>query len=270
MGKAAGLNPETFLQGGGVSDGDYTIREARADLFTYPGTSTTSPALMVVFHDGTSDIEQAYTAGKAEHLMPSDDKRSFVHPGGGDAAIGKQSNAAAFLTSLVKSGFPVALLGEDVSAIQGTRVTITNVAQPKRPGIKDEKEGKTISLVTKVLELPKGKGKAATAAKTVAAATAAKTVAAATSTQTAATSNGDGDLDEAARAQVLTVLATTPGGSMSRLKLGTSVMLACANDPQLKPLMLELRKRAQDATWLASHAEAGGWLVSGDVVGIAQ
>lgn len=257
--KGASLLPQDFAAGGAIPDGDYMIASARAAIFNYGGNGPETPAIHVTFADADGESrEQHYSAGKMEFLKPSEDGLRLVHPEGGDARIGKQSNAAAFLVSLIDGGFPVERLGDDLSAIDGTRVTIVNKAQPKRAGLTDQKEGKTIPLVAKVLSLP-GEGKGGV--KGAAAKPATRTPATAAST---AASNGGGNLDESAISAIQEILAEAPDNTLTRLKLGTNVMLKLskAKDPN----MSGIKKLASDAVWLAANAEAGGWTTDGDTV----
>lgn len=257
--RGASLLPEDFSVGGAMPDGEYMIAAAKAATFDYNGTQAPSPALHITFADADGEArEQYYSAGKLDFLAPDVDGRKFVNPAGGDAKIAKQSNAAAFLLSIINGGFPREKISDDVSVFSGTKVLIENKAQPKRAGLADQKEGKTIPLVAKVISLP---GEAKGSAKGAAKSPATKTQATAAST---AASNGSGDLDEAAISAIQEILAEAPDNTLTRLKLGTNVMLKLskAKDPN----MAQIKKLASDATWLAANAEAGGWTSDGETV----
>jgi hypothetical protein len=131
------------------------------------------------------------------------------------------------------------------------------VAQQKREGLKDQKEGKTIPLVAKIISLP-GEGKGALAAKGKPATATPKTAA------STASSNGNADLDEAAISAIQEILAEAPENSLTKMKLGTNVMLKLskAKDPNLGAI----KKLATDPAWLAAQADAGGWSFDGETV----
>lgn len=245
------LLPENAVGGGAVPDGDYTIKEIQTGMFDYGGRTEEVPAITVLYaSDDGSTVEQSYSAGKGAKLFdPPDGKRFEV--------VGKNSNAFQWIGSMIAAGFPKASVDDDVTVFKGCRVTVVNQAQPKRPGLKDQTEGKTIPLVTKVLALP-GK-KAAPAARPTAAATPSKAAV------PAASSNGEPtELDAHAIEVIQQIVATAPENTITRLKLGTAVMLtlAKAKDPQ----MAAIKKLATDAAWLVANAELGGWTSDGEVL----
>lgn len=259
--RGASLNPKDFAVGGALPDGEYTIAAAGAAIFNYGGNGPETPAIHITLADENGEArEQYYSAGKLETLTPSSDGKRLVHPSGGDAKISNSSNAAAFLLSLMNAGFPPEKLGDDISNITGTRVLIENKAQPKRAGLADQKEGKTIPLVAKVLSLP---GEAKGAAKGAAKAPATRTQATAAST---ASSNGSGDLDETAMTTIQEILAEAPDNKLTRLKLGTNVMLKLSKEKH--PQMGVIKKLATDPAWLAAQAEVGGWTSDGETVAL--
>lgn len=261
--KGASLLPSDFAAGGAIPDGDYTITGSRATKFNYGGKGPDTPALAITFVDEDGEERsQNYSAGKPEFLVASEDGKRFVHPGGDEARIGKQSNAAAFIGSIIGGGFPVEKLSDDVSVFEGTKVTIRNEAQPTRAGLKDQKEGKTIPLVTKVLSLPGEKGRPTSAAAAGSRrATPTPTTAA---SPASATQSQNGQLDEAAVTAVQESLAEAADNTMTRLKLGTSIMLRLSKAKN--PDMSAIKKLSSDAAWLSAHAEEGGWTFENDVV----
>jgi hypothetical protein len=250
-GTGASLQPETFGGGQIIPDGRYIIKEIKTTTFNYAGKGPESAACAVIFRsaDGT-DHEQYYSAGKMEFLVPNEANDEFVHPDGGDARIAGGSNFALFMTALKESGFPMGELGAKVTGLLGADLDIANKAQPKREGLKDQKDNKTIPLPVKYYG--KAKGVAKGAAKTT------------TTAKAEAPAANGATLDEEARNVVLMVLAEAPDNTMSRVKLGTQVMLKLAKDKS--PNMAAIKKLASDPAWLASQAEAGGWTVAEDNV----
>ncbi len=249
------LLPENAVGGSIIADGDYLIKEVVAQMFDYGGKADEVPAITVLYaSDDGATVEQSYSAGKGASLVsPPDGKRFEV--------IGKNSNAWKWIASMLNSGFPKANVDDDVSVFEGCRVTVVNQAQPKQ-GFKDEKEGKTLPLVTKVLALPSAaKGRPTAAAARPATSTARAATSGAAS---AATASSNGELDARAIEVIQEIVATAPDNTITRLKLGTAVMLtlAKAKDPQ----MASIKKLATDAAWLVANAELGGWTSDGETV----
>jgi hypothetical protein len=254
------LLPENAVGGAGmVPDGDYTIKDITAHMFDYGGKADAVPAIAVVYatDDGTT-YEQNYSAGKGSSLVePADGKRFEV--------IGKNSNAWAWIGSMLKGGFPTASVDDDVTVFKGCRVTVENVAQQKRPGLKDQTEGKTIPLVTKVVALPAAKGAVKAPVRPTSAAPAKATPAqAAPATATAPTNGEVSELDIMAIEVIQGIVATAPENTITRLKLGTAVMLGLAKAKN--PNMAAIKRLATDPAWLTSHAELGGWSTDGETI----
>lgn len=256
------LLPENAVGGGAVPDGDYIIKDIMAHMFDYGGKADEVPAIAVVYatDDGTAQ-EQNYSAGNGAKLVdPPDGKRFEI--------IGKNSNAWAWIGSMLNSGFPKGSVDDDVTVFKGCRVTVVNQAQPKRAGLKDQVEGKTIPLVTKVLALPGAKG--ATVPKSPAKPAAApRPVTATPSVTPASPSNGEpSELDTRAIEVIQQIVATAPEMTITRLKLGTAIMLnlAKAKDPN----MAICKKMGTDPVWLQQFAELGGWTTDGEVIVLNQ
>ncbi len=266
--KGASLNPADFQSGGAVPDGRCIIKAAQAVEFDYGGNAPAVPAVAIVFHaaDGT-DYEQNYSAGKLENLTPSADGTELVHPGGEQAKIGKSSNFAAFVAAMVGAGFPPTSLGSKVTCFVGADVEIVNQAQPKRPGLKDQTEGKTIPLPVKYYGQGKigGIGAKTTARPIATPAPARKAMA------TAAPDQTNGAVDESAAERIMVALASAPDNTLGRLKLSTTVWLAAQKEKD--PAALQYKKLAGDPEWLAANATGADgnerWVLDGDnVMGI--
>jgi hypothetical protein len=258
------LLPENAVGGGAVPDGDYLIKDIVAQMFDYGGRVEELPAISVLYNNENGDFEQYYSAGKGAKLIdPPDGKRFEV--------IGKNSNAWAWIGSMLGSGFPKASVDDDVTVFKGSRVTVVNVAQPKRPGIKDAVEGKTIPLVTKVLALPGEKAAPVATRPTQAGRAPAASTSTARPIAAASTAVVDGEpteLDAAAIVAIQQIVATAPDMTITRLKLGTAVMLTLAKAKD--PNMAAVKKLATDAAWLTANAELGGWVFDADTLVLQQ
>lgn len=259
--KGAILDPSQHSKGGKVPDGDYVIKSVTCEMFDYGGTVEAGPALCFVFDDGSGQThEQYYSAGKAERLVPSEDKKRMVHPRGEAATWSEGSNASLMLSSLMKAGFPSAkLTGDDVTVFNGTRVTITAVAQQKR-GLANEKEGKVISLVTKVLALPGDKpGRPTPAAGRAPAASTSTT--AATSAASTVASNGEASTTTSVKA-VLQALAAAPDNTLKIKGLAVRC-LKFAGGTKLNDLTKTITPE-----WLKAQGDITGWTSDEDAVSI--
>lgn len=260
----ASLNPADFASGGAVPDGRYVIKAAQAVEFDYGGTADAVPALAIVYSDGHNDVEQNYSAGKAEHLTPTSDGSAFEHPNGEVPKIGKNSNMGLFIKAILDAGFPPNELGSKVTCFLGADVDIVNQAQPKRPGLKDQVEGKTIPLPSKYYGKVKagswsqgpGKGRPAASAKTSPKPSAQSTA-----------SNGDTD-DEAAVGFIQAALEGEEGVTLATLgtKVWKGIMKGKDNDA--KKLASDYKKLALNAEWLEEHSEEGGWVTDGETVSL--
>ena len=247
--KGASLDPSTHAGGGQVPNGDYDLVKSRAVVFTYPGTSTQVPAILITYREGGAEYEQMYKAGDLDHLVPTDDGKRFVHPQGESAAIYKGGAASLFLGSLAKQNFQ--FNGDDVSQIEGIRVTLESLPGPKGKGA-DNPE-RMIPMVVKIL---KGKG-----VKTVARPTApAATTAASPATSSAPAVSNNGELDTIAIQAVIQALDNAPEKTLKIKGLAVRC-LKYAQGAKLNDLAKLLTPE-----WLEAQAEATGWAVDEEQV----
>jgi hypothetical protein len=229
------LRPENMTGGGAVADGEYTLAKLVVAGFNYGGNGPETPACLITYKDAAgTETEQAYTAG-AQAEMGRDGK-SFV-------SMAKSSNFAMWIVSIAKAGFPEDKIESDVTVFQGAKVHVSAVAQPKRAGLKDQAEGKTIVLVDKLISMP-------------------GTKAAAKAPVEAGASVGDDALITAVQEQ----LAKVEGGQ-DRGKLVTAVYLNAIRQ-KVNSADATAMKKTLTLEWLNENAEAGGWTVNGEVVSL--
>lgn len=174
------LKPCDAVEGGGLlDDEDVKIVDAKFTMFDYGGKAQPVPALMLSLDrmDDTEPIAQYWSMGKALDWIPSDDGKELV-PIGRATQLTAGSNGMWLLTSAINAGMPESKLGDDISIFKGMECHVNRVAAPVRKGLQ-QKEGKTILVITKIHKLPwdktaaKGKGKTAAKGKGKAAAEAA-------------------------------------------------------------------------------------------------
>ena len=166
---AVNLNPETFLEGGGlIDDVDVTVKEAIFEAFDYNGKADATPALKMTIQAADIELVQYYSMGKMNDWIPSDDGKQLLSVGSA-TSIRLSSNGGIFLKSLVDSGFPADKLGDDISILDGLQAHMIQVPEPSRGMTKskeqEEKEAKfgpkTILVVSEVQVLPWEKKKPA-------------------------------------------------------------------------------------------------------------
>lgn len=247
--RGASLDPNTHTKGGAVPDGDYLIKQVSCVLWDYNGQGPQGPAIAVLYgdpKDAAVEYTQYYSAGKIEFLVPSDDGKRMVHPRGEEAKYAGGSNASVWLSSVMKAGFPAErMAGDDVTVFAGTGVRVESVAQQKR-GLANEKEGKTIPLVTKINSVGGKVASRPTAAKPAAATQQSAATPAATST-------GNGDVSSVAIAAVLQCLSVAPDNTLKIKGLGVRAMKYTPG------VNLNTLTKLLTPDWFKSHQEQVGW-----------
>jgi hypothetical protein len=203
------------------------------------GKANPSVALKVSMEDENGIThEQYYSAGDPKRLTPIEEGKGVVGVESSPNGLTSSTNAVAFITSLINAGFPEDKITNDVSVFDGMTVHVNQVAQPKRPGLKDQKENKTYLLVTKIVRMPGEAApvKPAKGAPVQKAATGPRPVpanAGPTPTPSPAPVPGaepSADVVAKARATVLEILAQK-GGAIPKQKLPTEAFRALSNDP---------------------------------------
>lgn len=153
------LKPSEASSGGAVIDDvDVRIVGCRFNLWDYNGTIQAPVlALKVTFLDDEGNqSEQQFSAGDTKHFVPNEDGTEAVQVGS-IPTLNDNTNAMAFMASLVNSGFPEDKILDKVSVFEGTKVHVKQAPQPKRAGIKNAQPNqgaKTVLLVNKIHELP--------------------------------------------------------------------------------------------------------------------
>jgi hypothetical protein len=235
------LKPSEASQGGGamIDDVDVTIKAVRFRLWDYNG-QIPNPILgleVTYVDDEGNEAAQVYSAGETKHFVPSPDG-SEAQKVGSIETLQETTNAMQFMVSLVNAGFPEDKIADKVTVFEGTRVHVNAVPQPKRPGIKNAKEGKTILLVSKIHSLPGEKAKAPAKAKAAPLAAAAAKVAQTQTVQAeqAAAPGGNGaatDVDlNAIGIDTLMGIIMAKGGSIPQAAIAQEAFKVLASHPQ--------------------------------------
>jgi len=248
------LKPSEASSGGAVIDDvDVTIQSCRFRLWDYNG-AIPAPILGLAVgfvDDDGNQAEQVYSAGETKHFVPSDDGSEAIKVGSIET-LNDNTNAMAFLVSLVNAGFPEDKIADKVTVFEGTRVHVKQAPQPKRAGLKNQQPNqgnKTVLLVSQIHSFPwdakpagktLGKPKAAGAGigKPVVAAAAPVVAqgaapAAAPAASAAPSQGGNGaahDFTGDAIGLVLSILAAK-GGSIPKAMIAQEAFKALATDP---------------------------------------
>jgi hypothetical protein len=237
VGNAALLNPDSFVEGGGlIDDVDATFKSCTFEMFDYNGKADPAPALKLVLDVAGDEMTQYYSMGSAKDWIPSEDGKQLLSVGSA-TSIRLSSNGGIFLKSLVDSGFPGDKLGDDISILDGTQAHMIQVPEPQRSTKKtkeqQEKEAKygpkTILVVSAINRLPWEKatpagGKKAPATGKPVSKPAAKPAA---KTETAEVSGGA--VEDKVTEFILGVLAEA--GTVMKKELPAKIFAALKDDP---------------------------------------
>lgn len=236
MADGVSLNPETFLEGGGlIGDVDVLFKSNTFAMFDYGGTVPGgSPSLKAVMlaEGEEEEMDQYYSLGNARDWQPSDDGTQLVAIGNA-TGIRATSNGGMFLKALVDAGFPADKLGDDITVLDGLQAHVIRVPVPERAGIAKSKKQKdreekygppTLLIVSEIITLPWEKAKAKGAPKKAAAKGKAKAKA-----KGKKTGEESGGADEKAVETVMAILAED--GTVAKKDLPAKIFQAMKTDP---------------------------------------
>lgn len=183
------IRPSDFVEGGAVPvDKNLVWKECRFALFQYekkdgsvvtrPDGSpvvTTTARITLVDDDGNESV-QHYSVGDPERFAPSDDGKTLEAKGSA-AQLNLSCNFYLLLNALVNAGYPEDKLEDDISTLDGLYAYHIGVPEPQRSGLARQAAAdgvarvKTLSVPSRILQLPGEKkgAKAAAKAKTSAA-----------------------------------------------------------------------------------------------------
>lgn len=241
MSNAAMLNPETFVEGGGlIDDVDVTFTGCSFEQFDYNGKASPVPALKLELEAADISVTQYYSMGALKDWMPSEDGTQLLSVGSA-TSIRMSSNGGILLKSLVDAGFPADKLGDDISVLVGLQAHMIQVPEPgrsmKKTKEQEEKEAKfgpkTILVVSAVNKLPwekatpAGGKKTATKAKPKPKAAPKKTTTKAAPAADAAAE--DSDVESKATEVIMEILAES--GTVTKKELPAKIFKMRADDP---------------------------------------
>lgn len=265
------LKPSEASTGGAVIDDvDVLIASCRFRLWDYNGKIPAPILGLAVGYvdDEGNAAEQVYSAGETKHFVPNEDGTEAVQVGT-IPTLNDNTNAMAFLVSLVNAGFPEDKIGDKVNVFEGTRVHVKQAPQPKRPGLKNAPEGtKTVLLVSKIHYLPWDAPKEAVAAAKGApkqakpaapagkAAVTAHAPAAAAAAQAAV--GGNGEALEAKGIEIMLGILAAKGGTITKAQIAQEAFKALQADPD--------RAKLVQMVYKDDFLKAGPWTFDGTTV----
>lgn len=262
--------PSDAVVGGSLSDVDARVHKARFASWDYRGKSDAVCALLVTYLPDGYELEdedaipehytQAYSCGPLDKYTPSDDG-TYVIAAGSAKGFNKQSNVIMFLTALVNKGFPEAELGKnDISVLDGMRVHLVQVSQPKREGLKSDggDKDKNIVLIDKILEMPGEKPAAAAAAPAKKAA--AKPKAAAAASAGPAVSAAAPEIVEAAQGAIMQIVSEN-GGKATKAEIAGKIFKTLAGETDTARKNAIIQAAYKDDT-----LKSGPWQFDGTTV----
>lgn len=254
------LRPSDAQQGGLVDDIDVDIKEAKFIEWDYNG-NIASPVLgmeLTLIDAEGKDYQQVFSAGDLKRLQPSEDGKRAIAVGGA-TGLNANSNAVAFLASLIDAGFPEEKFAEgDISVMEGANVHVLRKAQPTRKGIAAQNANgreATVLLVTKINRLP-GEGKKGVARPT--------TTTTASKTASKPTPAESSDVETEAAETIIAMLEAN-GGEVTKSSVGAKSFKLLSKNPN-RPAILKLMT---DDDWLESSGESFGWTYDGKTIATA-
>lgn len=235
----ASFEPGDFSSGFQIPDGDYNVKTCMTGAHTYGGTVPDGvPAFLVLYEDDNgATYEQPYKAGDNEHLQPSDDGETFVHPDGqSPAKIYGNGAAAMWLKSWKEAGHQ--FTGNQASQFTGLRVRLVSAAAPK--GKTSDNPDRTLPLIGKILgKAPQSRPTSSASRTAPRSSTPTRPTSAASRAQAAPV---NGELDDAALGLVLEVLEKAADQTMTVSKLGMAVWMAAQKNADYKSQASAIKK----------------------------
>jgi hypothetical protein len=243
---AASLNPEEFVEGGGlIDDVDVVFINCLFAHFDYNGTVIPpAPCLQIDMEtEDDEEITQYFSMGNPEDWSPSEDGTQLEATGKA-TGIRSTSNGGIFLKAMIDAGFPVDKIGDDISVLNGMKCHVIQIPAPKRSGLVEKKRDdgkkfeKTILVISEIHSLPweedeapaKGKTKAKAGGTKGKTKPATKTKAKAKAKPEAAEDEGgDDDIGGKAVAAILEILGDA--GTITKKELPAKIFQILKADP---------------------------------------
>lgn len=265
---AASFNPDDAS--GLLDDARVKITKAAVGTFTAKSgknVGQTYVNLDVTFVGGGQETIEHYMIGDATQWAPNAAKTGVVPIGREGGKLWSKSDAVKFTKSLIDAGVPKALIGNDVTVIEGLDVHVTRVTDGRTYEAKDGKQRANSTLLvskiyTPVDQIGKTSGKGVTAA-----AGGGKKPVAARPAAAAAPTGGSGaaDVDAVATDTLIGILANGPL-TLDNIDQPAFLALTKAKKAAIRPQVIE---RMKDAAFLGTLVDGGLVTFDGQEVGIA-
>jgi len=139
--QAMSLDPETFVEGGGLFEGNAVLRQPKFVRWDYggrkaaDGTAISTLAIrgILVDDEGTGH-EQFWSSGSLQDFIPSPDGTMAV-PQAGKTGLNRNTNAAVLLAEFINSGFPKNRITASLQAFDGLYANWVRKDAPERTGL---------------------------------------------------------------------------------------------------------------------------------------
>ena len=138
---AASLNPETYVDAGGMfDDANITITNVKFEMYDYEGKSPVDAPVLAIdmvedgkTYDKKSPVSrQRWSMGDAKRWKPSPDGKTLISIMDPPKPISNSCRGAFFMKSLVDAGYdPEKLNGGDITVLEGLRVNTVRIPAPE-------------------------------------------------------------------------------------------------------------------------------------------
>lgn len=245
---------DNFVQGGLIQDVDVTFSNSRFEWFDYQGKADQIVAFAsdLVKEDGETVTQHWPIGGKDTDLKPTEDGRSIESPT--DVTLKRGSNFHTFLMEAGNHGIDVKNGVADAGIFNGLKAHIIRI--PVKGGGQNSKD-REVLVISKVIQMPTGKGKPATAA--------AKNGTVSTSAPAASAASDASDDDvQAAAVETLNALteALKEGDKLTTAKLKLNATTHLLKSPH-KAIRTQIINKLIDTAWLEESGADLGLVLDG-------
>lgn len=244
---------DNFVQGGLIQDVDVEFTNSRFEWFDYQGKADQIVAFAsdLVKEDGETVTQHWPIGGKDTDLKPTDDGRSIESPT--NISLKRGSNFHTFLMEAGNHGIDVKDGIADAGIFNGLKAHIIRI--PVKSGQGADGKNREVLVISKVIQMPKGKASTSTSAP--------KNGTVSAPAASAASSASD---DEVQAASVETLQALTEalkeGDKLTTAKLKLNATTHLLKSPH-KAIRTQIINKLTDSAWLEENGGELGLVLDG-------